>query len=158
MSYTPYLPNPYNVFMETILTNNFDFVLFFGWSGITLLGMFIFKLSRYFLTKFITNRAVKFTLLFCTAIVKIFIMFQFFPSLFDFTYYYFFIFLIILLFSAEYIFHIWDLKLIINKYFYHFILLFLIYAFCLVTVRNLYNSTFHFSDAYKKEEMLKYVR
>jgi len=158
MEYNPYLPNPLEVINETLLTENFHYLIFLGWTAIVIVGMFCFCIMQCISLKYKENKIVLRTELGISVIIKFLIWVQFFPGGFYFTFYYFFVIIIIFLFTFEYF---KSLKFLLSsrlKFISILIFIFLIYSFYLVSVRNLYNSTFRITDVYTTEDMLKYVR
>lgn len=157
MGYNPYLPNPLEVINETLLTENFHYLIFLGWTTIVIVGMFCFSLIQCAFRKYQGNKFVLTAELVLSIITKFLLWFQFFPGAFDFTFFYFFTFLVLFMFGFEYLKLLTNFRKLSSEILSIMLIIFLIYAFYIVSVRNLYNSTYHPSCIYTEEEALKYV-
>ena len=158
MNYTPYLPNPFEVFNETICSGDFNYLIFIAWTAIVFTGMFSFNIFQCMLPRYQKNRIILTSEIIISLFIKLLLFDQFFPSMFTFTFYYFFVFLLICLFASEYIKLPRFLSLSQKRLISILWIVFLLYAFYIVTIRNLYNSTYHLSDVYTTEDLFKYIR
>ncbi len=119
--------------------------------------MFCFCLIQCAFHKYQGNKFVMTAELVLSIIIKFLLWFQFFPGAFDFTFFYFFIFLLLFMFGFEYLKLLTNHRKLSSRILSITLIIFLIYGFYIVSVRNLYNSTYHTSCIYTEEEALKYV-
>ena len=157
MKYNPFFPNPIEVLNETLFSENFHYLIFLGWTAIVIVGMFCFCIMQCISPKYKENKIVLRIELGISIIIKFLLLFQFFPLDFDSTFFYFFIFLLMFMFGFEYLKLLTNYRKFRSRILSITLIIFLIYAFYIVSIRNLYNSTYHPSCIYTEEDALKYI-